>query len=1079
MPPLTLYQVLREEFEQFHGALEERYYTWKFQHDHITDPWMLAWRLHRAIDPLTQHLAGKWPAAIESIRRFVKNAGLDTVDDAAAVKHQCPSDKPEGLLAVLVTLLNEALADGEMWRHAESKHDEQAKVGKRRMNEMAPLGDNAPVYENRLLLEATFSDELAKVNETLSGLCAQIHQRRPAALCFSGGGIRSASFGLGVLQGLARCEMLDKFHYLSTVSGGGYLGGWLTAWIHRHPNGLAGVVHDLKNQPPKAQVETEPTPVQHLRHYSNYLNPRLGLLSADTWTLVATVARNILLNWLVLVPLLVAALMVPRLHVTLIQKNLDGWYGWSLLLGSLTGLVALVYMGFSRPSAWDPARPLPKWVEKAQSQGWFLSVCLLMLTVSAICLTSFWALFSYNQYPPFGLSDLLPDGVNAYWQKSLVKSWWQGNYLLRFVLYGAVMHLLAFGVYSGILWGTNRAFWRQHRRGKAVEFLAVIFVGAFWGLLVWLVATNLFSVSELSQHTQPLTEHYVSFGVPLFLATLLLATFIFVALTSKRFTEEDREWWARCGGWLLIAVVVWCVASAAVIFGPSGLMHIYNNTGKLTKTVLAAVGGVSGLLTIFGGLSPRTPASEQQQAPRSKTSAALNLATKLAAPIFAAILVIGISLAFSALVSWVATLSLCLCPTTDNTASCYVGKRDSLMLIAESLSVANGPLNLKTDGPLKLVHNTPFRLLAILMGLLAGIGSLFAFVVNINKFSLHGMYRNRLVRAYLGASRYRDERRPHPFTGFDPEDNLWMRDLLDQRRRRGHKRLMPVVNICLNLVKGRSLAWQQRKAASFTVSPLHAGNLRLGYRPSREYGGDEGITLGTATTISGAAVSPNMGYHSSPALAFLLTLFNARLGWWLGNPGTPGNKKDILGRYIYRKQSPSYAVRPIFAEALSLTNEDSRYVYLSDGGHFENLGLYEMVLRRCHVIVVSDGTGDGDCNFTDLGNAVHKIRVDLGIPIEFPSLPIFSKHDTANHARGQYFAIARIRYSCVDEGASDGVLIYIKPAVYGREPVDVVNYSKLNAEFPHQTTVDQYFDESQFESYRMLGSHVIEEVWRR
>src|SRR5437764_1355504 len=102
------------------------------------------------------------------------------------------------------------------------------------------------------------------------------------------------------------------------------------------------------------------------------------------------------------------------------------------------------------------------------------------------------------------------------------------------------------------------------------------------------------------------------------------------------------------------------------------------------------------------------------------------------------------------------------------------------------------------------------------------------------------------------------------------------------------RRPFHVVNLTLNLVAGKRLTWQQRKAQSFTVTPLHCGNYCLGYRPSQQYGG--GISLGTAVTISGAAASPNMGYHSSPATGFIMTLLNARLGAWLRNPGTAGEK---------------------------------------------------------------------------------------------------------------------------------------------------------------------------------------------
>ena len=80
--------------------------------------------------------------------------------------------------------------------------------------------------------------------------------------------------------------------------------------------------------------------------------------------------------------------------------------------------------------------------------------------------------------------------------------------------------------------------------------------------------------------------------------------------------------------------------------------------------------------------------------------------------------------------------------------------------------------------------------------------------------------------------------------------------------------------------------------------------------------------------ISGAAASPNMGYHSSPAITFLMTIFNVRLGWWLGNPGP-------CGEISYRKEGPSFAIKPLVQEAVGLTTDDKEYVYLSDGGHFE------------------------------------------------------------------------------------------------------------------------------------------------
>jgi hypothetical protein len=290
------------------------------------------------------------------------------------------------------------------------------------------------------------------------------------------------------------------------------------------------------------------------------------------------------------------------------------------------------------------------------------------------------------------------------------------------------------------------------------------------------------------------------------------------------------------------------------------------------------------------------------------------------------------------------------------------------------------------------------------------------------------------------------------------------------------RRLLPVVNIALNLVGGSKLAWQERKAESFTVSPLHCGSYALGYRktnapPGKRYGGEHGISLGTATTISGAAASPNMGYNSSPLVTFILTLLNVRLGAWLGNPGKAGDATFHLGY-------PNFSVGPIIAEAFGLTNDTSPYVYLSDGGHFENLGLYEMVLRRCHHIVVSDAGEDPECSFADLGEAVRKIRIDFGIPIEFGKMGIYSRSQIdALKDAGHNCAIGRIRYSAVDGSAApDGVIVYVKPACYGDEPRDIYEYFKRSETFPHESTADQFFSESQFESYRMLGAYTMEKL---
>jgi hypothetical protein len=374
------------------------------------------------------------------------------------------------------------------------------------------------------------------------------------------------------------------------------------------------------------------------------------------------------------------------------------------------------------------------------------------------------------------------------------------------------------------------------------------------------------------------------------------------------------------------------------------------------------------------------------------------------------------------------------------------------------------------DGSLNhagIVMSATPELILLFAGLMAALALVMSYFININKYSLHSMYRNRLIRAYLGASRPDHERRPNLFTGFDPMDNvglarLWPRNCFGVERRR----LFHVVTCALNLVGGAPLAWQERKAQSFTMSPLHCGSGGLGYRRSDEYGrsdrGDRGISLGTAVTISGAAANPNMGYHSSPLVTFLMALFNARLGWWLGNPGPDGEK-------TFRDSHPQQAVQPLIEEALGLTDRCHPYVHLSDGGHFENLGLYEMVVRRCHLILVSDAGCDPRCTFEDLGNAVRKIRIDLGVPIAFESVTVAAGPSGPNLEGG--CAVGTIDYRCVDgDSAQQGTLLYLKPSLLiGALPLDVRSYATASRAFPQESTADQWFSESQFESYRALG----------
>ncbi len=1100
-----------------------------------------------------------------------------------------------------------------------------------------------------------------------------------SALCFSGGGIRSATFALGLLQGLARHQLLDKFHFLSTVSGGGYIGSWLSAWIHRQ--GINRVQHDLavscrttdgQSTESSSSADPEPETIRHLRRYSNYMSPRLGLFSADTWTLVGTFLRNLLLNWTVLIPLIAAAMAIPRLAVSIASWNYPRQWveTTAIILSFTTGVIGVAYMIASLPG-WRAKSKLP---DKWKTESRFLVWCWMMLNASAFLAAFYWSWI----HIPIGRSE------------SLIGSSLHPS--IPFILFGVGFHLLGYliariflvkldsrgalpeifdfvlrgltGVLGGVcLWAVTLAFQPApveiSRSNSETTQSQVVTMAPepSPATSVNLPISSLPAQIEISVVPQPAPVDaaekarqdraaenkritikaglYASLGPPLFLLMFLIAATIFIGVASTYTNDADRELMARTGAWMLITIFGWSVFCALVIFGPVGLVWLW----KEFKISLLSVSTVSGLLTLIGGFSSKTSATRKADSAKGQTSLISQMLTTslpTAATIFVVIVLAALSLATSALIS-VAYYYLKNQGVVYKFTGWLLAKLEGVPLPGSILpqdfqGQIKGMAWLPSFSTgnawwhLEVLYNSPAILVISVVGTILLAGLAMGLFVNINKFSLHSAYRDRLIRAYLGASN--NTRRPNPFTGFDERDNIQFHNLLTELFRPScfekgldgmvtfllggrdksksvriemydtsdaaafiYKRLAPetqnllkggvpsgnksqealkqalsddfnriiqseelydekafggplmeiegvakppevplfhlfgrpmfarpvyvqkllinrkliektfgqwietpeqlgfdkearplhIVNIALNLVGGKELAWQERKAQPFTVSPLHAGSFGLGYRAADQYAISRqqhgALTLGTSMAISGAAVSPNMGYNSSSAVTFLLMLFNVRLGWWLGNPGT-------AGRETYMKPSPFFTPKPLIAETLGQTDSEHKYVYLSDGAHFENLALYEMVRRRCHFILLSDAGADGDFNFDDLGNAFRKIRIDLGIPIEMWGMPVQMRvapdklFAADGKAAGKYCAVAKIKYSEVDGNeAEDGWLVYIKPTVYGIEPPDVQNYAKSNPDFPHETTGDQMYSESQFESYRALGEYVIKQIF--
>jgi hypothetical protein len=399
------------------------------------------------------------------------------------------------------------------------------------------------------------------------------------------------------------------------------------------------------------------------------------------------------------------------------------------------------------------------------------------------------------------------------------------------------------------------------------------------------------------------------------------------------------------------------------------------------------------------------------------------------------------------------------------------------------------------------VSGSVWQIFAVASLVLLGLSIL----VTPNANSLHGYYRDRLSRAFLWkpdpVGEPREDASPAPATSrgqglgtpaqplsasgaddasdADDVDQLKLSSLKPRNGSGGWSdrvRFAPylLINTAVNLEGSKYLNLRGRNADSFIFSPLFVGSQATDYAPTSELEGvDHNVDLGTAIAISGAAASANMGASTIKVLTFSLAALNIRLGYWLPNPKLLANWNARMRRLA--NIGPWYFAK----ETFGLLNEKTKNVYLTDGGHFDNLGLYELLKRRCKIIVVADAEADPPLNFESLVRLQRYVRIDLGVLVDLPwegirksnaqitsDTPHGSSGDPAR-CNGPHVAIGRIDYG-EDE---HGVLIYIKASMSGDESDLICDYRRRNPDFPHETTLDQFFTEEQFEVYRALGFH--------
>ena len=815
-----------------------------------------------------------------------------------------------------------------------------------------------------------------------------------SALCLSGGGIRSASFSLGVLQALAGAGMLGQFDYLSTVSGGGFIGSWLSMLIMQKGS-VSAAAEELRTSKAAHAIAA-------LRDYTDYLTPHVGVLSDDTWAGIVLYVRNVLINWLAFLPVFLLAVLAAIFYRTLLWTV--SAYDAAGLIALGIGAVALVLSTWRVCCDVPSHRPVahgghPIRYLAATSVWYWIAFPMLVWAFSIPMALARWlradsdatGFIDHTWLPLIYVIAML---VGYWWAAVTRRSihlYWRnfGAWSIATVVSGLVL-AVGFDLFGHLRFASSDAISDQ------AEILAVI--GPLWLILV--------NVLQSTVH---------------------------VALRKEaRLADLDREWLARLSATKLKVAVTWAVFA----FFCLSLERLAFAQGHIVWPFWA--------VPIVTFISGPTAAWLGKQAFTRLDAAA------------------GPAIGIDKLLAWGLPLLGALFAA------------GLIMMLGFLVSHALGVLqaHLPQTGAVFLLVQ------AAVAGVLIWLAWHESDRINVNRFSMHGVYRNRLTRAFLGAAR--TTRAPEPFTGFDPNDNPRMTELLPGQ---GTRKLFHVINIALNLTSSSRTAWNQRKAAAFTVTPLACGSPMLSppgsdvatpvgcYVPTGSYGGEEhetgrrdeptGMSLATAMTISGAALSPNWGYHSSPITAFLMTLFNVRLGAWLPNPAVVTDERELIRGY------PTQGLRAMLHDLLGTTTDAMRAIYLSDGGHFDNLGLYEMLRRRCRLILAIDAGEDPECTFSDLGDSLRKTAIDQQIDVTFSGLVKIRGRDGLSPDTVD-FALATIVYP---EGGTPGRLIYLKPCFLSDIPADVRAYGAAHSKFPHESTLEQWFTESQFESYRHLGEH--------
>ena len=426
----------------------------------------------------------------------------------------------------------------------------------------------------------------------------------------SGGGIRSATFSLGILQYLAGSGLLKHVDYLSTVSGGGYIGSWLYSWIKREQStsqparpfaAFQKVCDQLNPDRYRTRPTSDPEPMEiaFLRQYSNYLTPHVSLFSADTWLVAATWARNALLNMAILIASFATVIMLIRLLglglVYLMGRTDLGamvaeYDPWGFIAGAICASLMfpmLVIMGrnLNRISTISLSAAPP-----ANRDGEITEKGVALITLFAVLAALAYSLWMATIRTVF-IENGLIHGIIANWVVLFFAFWHvqrQGGSLRCHV-----------AKQQEIGAGTDAL---DKAVSIALEFINPAIAAFATACLLRAIALFLdISAGQASHAWVTLT-----WGPMLTLMALSVGVIVHIGLMGRDLPEASREWLGRLRGWSLIYTAVWLVLAGMSIYGP----WLVASVGAWSKATLATIGG-SWILTTVRGVAGRRQRTDQ------------------------------------------------------------------------------------------------------------------------------------------------------------------------------------------------------------------------------------------------------------------------------------------------------------------------------------------------------------------------------------------------------------------------------------------------------------------------------------